>query len=265
LTGIWALWGLFGVEWFARLRHGSSGPISAEELGQTGDLFGGISALFAALAFMGVAIGAYYQNKTWRISERQHVQQSFEPLFFQLMALHREIARDLELEKPHAWLPPLRLDHGYSLGEATGHLREQLGHVWMSILSDQTTGRIYATEGFERLYQINEQLLGTYFRSLYHIFALIDRSRLTEPEKMQYASIARAVLGVDSLFFLLINCLSTRGNGLRQLVNRYGLLKHVRFGTPGGPSFEAWLVSWYYEDGAVGTNLTLLKTVLGKN
>jgi len=263
LTSIWAAWGLVGVEWFARLRHGPHGTITVEELGQTGDLFGGISALFAALAFMGVGIGAYYQNKTWRISERQHVQQSFEPLFFQLVALHRDIARDLELRTPDAWPNTLRFGRGYTLEEAVGHLRSMLGHAWTLVNTDQVTGRLYATQDFNRLYAANEAQLGTYFRSLYHVFALIDRSGLEVDDKKQFASIARALLGADALFLLLINCLTPAGEGLHQLINRYGLLKHIRFKEGNGPSADAWLVRWYYEEGAVGAHLAQFKEALG--
>jgi len=70
---LWAWWGLAGVEWLARYRRGSYGLPSAEELGQTGDIFGGVSALFSALALLGVAVGALIQGHTATVLRKQVV------------------------------------------------------------------------------------------------------------------------------------------------------------------------------------------------
>ena len=239
---------MWGVEFFARFKHGSYGPISAEELGQTGDLFGGISALFAALAFLGVAIGAYYQNKTWRISERQHIQQSFEPLFFQLISLHRDIAREvLHLEAPVGWASPAG---GLSLAGAAEGTKGDISNAWGEIVLNHKANIHLVHDGYDELYSLNEGVLGPYFRSLYHVFSLIDRAGLAATEKRQYANIARALLGADALFLLLINCITLRGAGLKGLVEKYGLLKHIKRVDGNGPSHEALLVQWYYDSSA---------------
>jgi len=244
LVGVWLWWAIAGVEWFAKLRQGSDGTLTIEQLGQTGDLFGGISALFAALAFMGVAIGAYYQNKTWRIAERQHVQQSFEPLFFQLLTLHRQIDSELILRRPHDSGESEQID----LGVAAEMVRDDVSYFWSELVKDPSGNKEFAHAAYDKLYSRNESTLGPYFRSLYHLFALVDRSRLPEADKHQYAHIARALLSADVLFLLLINCLTERGLGLKRLVERYGLLKHIkRLDDSGGPTHEALLVEWYFD------------------
>jgi len=247
LIGVWLWWAVTGVEWVARLRVGSYGSLTIEQLGQTGDLFGGISALFAALAFMGVAIGAYYQNKTWRIVELQHVQQSFEPLFFQLLTLHRQIASELRLHRMNEYDQREQID----LGMAAETVREDVSYFWSALVKDAAGNKKFAYAAYDRLYSRNESTLGPYFRSMYHIFALVDRSRLPQAEKDQYAHIARALLSADALFLLLVNCLTDRGLGLKHLVEKYGLLKHVRrLDDGGGPTHEALLIEWYFDSAA---------------
>ena len=112
---LWYCWATVGAPWMARklsaelhadamaraaeVAASAPAPTTLQDLGQTGDIFGGVNALFAALAFIGVGVAAYYQRESWRLqhaswqmlvdaeerAERDHVRQSFEPLFFELL------------------------------------------------------------------------------------------------------------------------------------------------------------------------------------
>ena len=83
--GLWLLWGKEVVWWWAsywhnRLAFENPTEMTLAELGQAGDLFGGINALFASFAFMGVIFAAYYQRKTFlqQIADSKASETAFE-------------------------------------------------------------------------------------------------------------------------------------------------------------------------------------------
>jgi hypothetical protein len=72
LVGLAFSWWVFsGVEQVARIRWGASRALTIEQLGQTGDLFGGLSAFFAALAFIGVAVASFLQRRSVALLAKQ--------------------------------------------------------------------------------------------------------------------------------------------------------------------------------------------------
>lgn len=247
--GIWWFWATVGVEYIAG-RLGNSDKPSIEVLGQVGDLFGGVNALFAALAFVGVGVSVFYQHRALRISQSQQTQQSFEPLFFHLLDLQRKVASDARVVVPHAW--STHVDNHVTLDAAGKLLRTQILDRWAAIVESRGKDRIrLLSVDYDLLYTWNEAVLGPYFRSMYHVYALIDRALFDQAEKDQYASIARALISSETLFLLMINCLTERGEGLGRFVARYGLLKHATMADGAGPSAEALIIEWCYPRSSV--------------
>lgn len=226
----WVSWGLWGAKLFAKWGLGAN-EVGVPTLGQVGDLFGGINALFAAYAFAGVAVAAFFQYKTFRQVEDQQrmqaeqlAQQAFEPLFFRLLEMVDK-ARPLKLKYRQVWNDEELPDT--AAGNLANHIQNQ---PWYGQLDNMS-----ATQVRERLEKIygefyvqNELKLGPYFRTIYHIFKLIDRSAVPVVSRVQYANIARATISQGELFIHLLNCGTDRGRGLKTLIEEYGLLKHVR-------------------------------------
>lgn len=253
-TALWIWWGLHGIELFTRRWIGNYGSISTAELGQTGDLFGGLnalfasfSAIFAALAFGGVVFAAYFQHHTLALAREQHVRQSFEPLFFQLLNLHREISNGALFSVPFNWIG--RDINNADLGEIVDYLHDQIAKNISDIeqVKDKVVGESILIEPYEELYEINDDQLGTYFRSLYHIYKLVDQSDLSEDIRNEYANIARGLLGRKELFLLSVNCLSSYGAEFKPLVESYGLLKHARVTNRGEPNLQAFILDHFYK------------------
>lgn len=244
---IWAFWGLVGIRLFALYWHGNYGSPTLEELGQVGDLFGGISALFSALAFAGVAIAAYMQRQELDLAHEQHTRQTFEPLFFQLLTLHKSISEGVRLQVNADWpWPDSPFDR--KIADASKALRAEILRHWISVVAAQEDERRrLLLVSFDDLYARNEDELGPYFRSLYHIFKLVHESGLSKKDRIKYANIARALLGTEALFLLLVNCVSQRGKEFLPLVEEYGLLKHLRLQDDGNPSLESFVVEWFYK------------------
>jgi hypothetical protein len=81
---------------------------------------------------------------------------------------------------------------------------------------------------FQMYYSLYEPSLGPYFRTLYHVFKLIDRQDfLALQEKIDYANIARAQLSRFELALLFYDVLTTHGTEFKPLIQKYGILKHL--------------------------------------
>jgi hypothetical protein len=245
----WLFWGLIGIKWLTQYWKPDAGNNSLAEFGQVGDLFGGFNALFAALAFAGVAVAAYLQGKALKLAHEQHARQAFEPLFFQLLNLHKTISETITLTIPHSW--PV-IPQQYNIDQATGHLHRQIIARWGAIvIAEQVQRKALILQPYEEFYILNEDELGPYFRSLYHIFKLVHQSGLDAATRVTYSNIARAMLGTDILFLLSINCISNRGEKFRLIVESYGLLKHLKLVSAGQPTIEKLIVDWFYEETAI--------------
>jgi len=97
-----------------------------------------------------------------------------------------------------------------------------------------------ATAAYKRVYDDQHDQLAHYFRTLYHVFAFVYDSELDDEEQAKYASIARAQLSSWEVNLLLYNCTFGEGkSGFRQLVEWFGLLKHVREDKLFDPSHKA--------------------------
>lgn len=256
LIVLWYAWAMFGVELLAdhwmqspsgvpgtATFSASAASASAETppqgaakiqiLGQVGDLFGGVNALFAALAFGGVVFAAVIQNKTLELSRRQFVQQTFEPLFFQLLELHREVSvtQFKLMDRISSGGRKLPARAGQVEFQRAIYLLRRTIRLKAVGFSDDSSGSValqaIANQIYSAFYEVNQDELGPHFRSLYHVFKLIDTSQFDGETKIKYANIARATLGRDQLFLLAVNCLSTFGEGFKPFVENYGLLKHV--------------------------------------
>lgn len=220
---VWFWWGTLGILNLASV-HGASYDV--EKLGQTGDLFGGVSALFAAYAFLGAAVAAYYQARTFKHGEEERTQARFEPLFFRLLDRHESSRPDdllLRVATLHIQSQPFAAVVE-SLSASFDRAMKPL--AWSNLTGSERFG--FVDDNYLPFYELNEQPLGPYFRSLFHIFQFIDGSRISAQEKVRYANIARSTLNVFELRLLALNCASKLGrDDFKPLVETYGLLKHL--------------------------------------
>lgn len=227
--GLWLLWGLFGAPLFAA-RY----PHQLQELGQVGDIFGGVNALFAAFAFAGVAVAAFFQYRTNVLQKQGLTITSFEPLFFHLLELHQETYSRLDLDFTPFRKIAMFQYHAYGGAAAASALRTTIRMGHFKPLGHRARGEGFQREDFSPLLQLfddfyisNEDQLGPYYRTFYHVFNLIDLSELPSAIKVRYANIARATINKDELLLLMLNCSCPRGESFKRLVENYGLLKHI--------------------------------------
>lgn len=229
VLGTWYWWGTQGAKLIADQIQPATGtaPDLIARLGQTGDIFGGVNALFAAMAFIGVAVAAYFQYRTLQLVERNHRIEVFEPLFFKLLD-------QVDGTFSGGFVIP---GQGGKVSASTfaETMIVQLAQIapTLGTVPKGQARSLVATrwgEGRER----NSELLGPYFRSLFQVFDFIDRSELDTARKIRYSNIARSSMSSAQLRLLMLNCCTDRGEEFLKLVEKYGLLKYLpraSFGT----------------------------------
>jgi len=246
----WLLWGLYGAELFADLKwppqaaeqvqtatptpEGKDGP--TVRLGQVGDLFGGINALFAALAFAGVGVAAYQQWRSTQIAFKQ----SIETTVFSAIELHHKIADGLMFDRDRIF--PARYEQLIRLLQLSGKEpidrafpvsgRGVFAEVLLGISFDPANPSTYKTtiDNYAILQDQHNYVLGHYFRNFYQTLKLIDTDSSLESEgKQKYASLLRAQLSSDELAVLMVNCAGSMVDHgeFRRLLVRYRMLEHV--------------------------------------
>lgn len=234
----WLIWLVYGVA--RSLASQSVETTTLERLGQFGDMFGALNALFTALAFVAVWWTGRMQREEL-ILQRNELKlqraeladtrstisrQTFESMFFQTLALVRELQDSLYMSvigsQPYigqramrrfariAEELPMRLPNSVLTSTDSNLLKEELGRLFS-----------------EHIYSEQEDTLGPYFRTLYQIFKLIDSQvGLSEEARRQYAGLARAQLNSNELIVLALNGCTLNGDGFRAYIEKYALLKH---------------------------------------
>lgn len=231
--------------------------------------FESINALFAGLAFSALLVAILLQRKELML-QREELEdtreelkgqkeqlalqnttmkkQSFETTFFQLLSLHHDIVRSMNLT-PHT------STHGRGSFEILySFLRQEAAHPPPQAANQETRQQLSLIyRAFSRKYQVH---VGHYFRNLYHIVTFVDRSEvLSKQEKRLYTTFVRAQLSSFELLLLFYNCLADGlGSGeFNELVHKYALLKNLTTmllidETAHKPLFSASAYEWQSEE-----------------
>ena len=233
---VWYVWAVYGAQAMADIL--SERKLKTDALGQVGDLFGGVNALFSALAFVGVAIAANFQ---YRSNRQAHIQ-AFESSFYNAVDLLHRITEGLRFDPriiPNVDLNEVRRLAGLPLERPTLRTdpvvegRAVFSEIARAIRSVSHTPE-EALQQYRRLQDKHNYVLGHYFRHLYQVLKLIDRQSddvLSKEQKQSYASTLRAQLSTSELALLLLNCSDNvvDAGQFRNLLVRYSFLEHLPF------------------------------------
>lgn len=195
-----------------------------------GDLWNMSSSLFAALAFVGVVLGVWYQHKQLLDAQnglkeqgKQIDRQNFETTFFHLLGTYANVVANFR----------------YEAGKAKWTGQEAI-EKFLSRVDDEYSGNI----GFQRpecvtpldhfrkiygeVYADNYGMSGSYFRTIHTILRHLDRLSLPDGEKRDYAKILRAQMTDLEATFLAFNYLSNNTTDrFNPLILRYRMLKNA--------------------------------------
>lgn len=229
--GLWIVWALWLADWLRLAIHKSNADLTSA--GQFGDLFGGINALFTALAFAAVWWTGRMQRAELALQreelklQREELTETrgvfetqlFESTYFNQIDLIRKLLSEfvfIENEGVHAVA---------AIGRV---LRRRVGELSSTSSNlDEFRWRLneYYVDSFYKEYEPN---IGPLMRSLYQLYKLIDiQASMPPEEKIYYANLARSQLNSDVLTLVAVNCQCDPGAGFVDYIERYTLLKHL--------------------------------------
>ena len=149
------------------------------------------------------------QSEQLSVHNRALQRQNFERSFFQLLGLHGEIASSIE----------------FNTTENNQSVKYRGRNYFIYMFKQLTSGTSY--EDFFAQHQLH---ISHYFRQLYNIVKFVDKAEI--PEKESYIDLIHAQLSTNELGSLFFHGLHAPGGDLKNLIERYALLKDVRSELP---------------------------------
>jgi len=214
----WFFGGLFLPEW-----------LGEANVGEFGDKFGGINALFSGLAFAGVIIAIVLQSKELELQRKElrltrdvldeqkealeeqgltMQRQRFENTFFQMLSFHNETVVNLKY------------------GNTTGS--EVLSILKENNLKNIREYKDNSIQGFKFMtfFEGVENTLGALIKNIRVTIAFIDRSN--SDDKAFYFDILKAQLSNSELVLLFYYCLDEENKEYKELVEKYTLFENLQ-------------------------------------
>lgn len=205
--------------------------------GTTGALWALAGLTLVYVAFLGQQVQVLHQKEDLRLTREAFKQQQaemqlqtvefenqrFDTTFFALLGSHQDLVNHSEIDAGHGAKAGAEA-FGALLAQITGRYREARAHE-RATPSLAIAKRLYLEE-----FRNFEGMLGPYFHSLYHILKFVDDRPLPldrADERRRYTNFIRARLSFAELIILFYGGLSDQGAGMRSLVERHALLKHL--------------------------------------
>lgn len=205
--------------------------------GTTGVLWALAGLTLVYVAFLGQQVQVLHQKEDLRLTREAFKQQQaemqlqtvefenqrFDNTFFALLGSHQDLVKHSEID----------VGHGTKTGaEAFAALLARIGERYREARArDRDTPsldvakRLYLEE-----FRNFEGTLGPYFHSLYHVLKFVDDRPLPvdrADERRRYTNFVRARLSFGELIILFYSGVSEQGAGMRSLIERHALLKHL--------------------------------------
>lgn len=258
LLVVMLLFAHFFVGWdlpLVSVKHAST----AEHWGQLGDFFGGIlNPVLSFLALMAVLYSINIQRLELKetrkeIKESNYIQnsqteiyrqQSMESSLMALLQMHSQVRDQLQNREKSGRLAISQV------------IEEFDSYVDLAILLDDLDSESArdTIKSFVSRFMLARQVrFGHYFKSMYQILKFIDgynnsfsdfsqgdnfgderyvrtyrRFKYDYSLRRQYVNFLKAQLSTDELKFLLLNSLTTNGEGMRYYVEQYSMLKGLK-------------------------------------
>jgi hypothetical protein len=216
-----------------------------DDLDRLGSFFAGTTGVLWALAgltlvyvaFLGQQLQILHQKEDLRLTREAFKQQQlemqfqtvefenqrFDNTFFALLGSHQDLVKTSEIDTGNG---PKAGAEGFGLLVAKITQRYQEARDKdAQTPSLELAKRIYFEE-----YRTFEGTLGPYFHSLYHILKFVDDRPLPvdrADERRRYTNFVRARLSFAELIILFYSGLSEQAAGMRSLIERHALLKHL--------------------------------------
>lgn len=207
-----AVWVFFG--WFATAQRYTENP------GTFGDMFGAVNALFSGLAFGTLIYTMLLQRRELSLQRQELAatreelsgqrkqleaqndlmrRDSFESSFFRVLTMLAQIVDSIDLSGSNPKKGRDCFGRFYSVLEGAYQTQKML----VQAEDTELVKRVYSD--FYKKYQGD---VGHYFRTLYNLVKLVDRSNVED--KHFYTNLVRAQLSNQEVLLLFYNCTNSR-------------------------------------------------------
>jgi hypothetical protein len=203
-----------------------------QQQSQIQDIFGGVNALFAGLAFAGLILAIYLQSQELKLQRQEladtraelagqkeqlelqnknFVHQRFESMFFQLLQLKNQIVDNLSI-------PSAQGRHVFKA------LYNQLGNIkQLGGQEDSDNLLIGIREHYAKFYDLQGEITAHYFSTLHYLIKFVDIQDVYD--KTPYVELIETQLSIYEQLLLFYHCLGeSSATDLKQLVDDYQLL-----------------------------------------
>jgi hypothetical protein len=228
----WAMWFCIGIAiilvsggifewWCGHQAFFGKSPSTTTGWGDFGSFLQGTTALLWSLAgFFIILVAFLAQKQQLSLQQRQFSQQSFENHFFQLLTFNRNIVDNLLLlDDSEVELKGSRVFSNFYRRVEYVYQCNVEGPV------EQDTEAL-AVKCYTFVFDQHPEVLGHYFRSLYHVIKFVNESEVTD--KKRYTSIVRAQLSSFEHVLLHYNGLSEYGETkFKRLIQDFALLENM--------------------------------------
>ncbi|MEQ8908768.1 MAG: putative phage abortive infection protein [Vicingaceae bacterium] len=231
--------------------------------GTFGDMFGFANSLFSGLAFIGIIVTILLQGKELSLQRKELADtrevfrlQRFENTFFNLLSLHHQIVDEMYVRRNRNPEDPDFNKKKDDLDRKEGVLstveikgRDIFRDRFLFLKDSFKKNQDNSVLAYEIAFKEVHVHFGHYFRNLYRIIKLVDKTQFFDGEessaikfnndsikiqeenyklRYKYTSMVRAQLSDYELAWLYYNGLSVRALGtFKPLIEKYSLLKNL--------------------------------------
>jgi hypothetical protein len=221
--------------------------LNTKKYNELGDFVGGITAPILSMIAL-VLLYLTYRSQKEELAESRKIltkqtetldKQQFETTLFNMLNLHHEIVKSIDLIKKSPTLREMRQEKAGLIEESpkqTEYGRDCFRSFYAGFKNEylkvKTENQLHVYKeiinlAYDNYFKRHQSDLGHYFRNLYHIFKLIKRS--TIKNKKEYASLVRAQLSSHELLMLFYNGLADHGEKFKPLIEEFHILKNMPF------------------------------------
>ena len=237
--GLWTIVGFATVAFLVSVasylfQFGGDFAASHSRWGEFGDYLGGVlNPIVTLLGLLALLFTIVLQSRELRNSTRELATsaralkeqsasfklQNFERTFFEMVRLHHDIIKDLDLVRS----AESRTVGRDCFGKFFSILRQLHNEVPPELVNQER--KIILDYVYSGFYKKNQHDVGHYFRNLHRILKFVDGSDVTN--KTEYTGILRAQLSSFELVLLFYHALYSVGDKLKPLVERYAMLENL--------------------------------------
>ncbi len=211
---VWFLLRLFVFERHWNVNHNVNLP----DAGQIGDFIGGLSGtLFTLVGIILLFETLALQRTELSESRRVFVKQQFDNTFFELIRLYHSLIQEIDEVTEDGNKKKKNL-FDYAVEEMQKNFVPQRTFA---------QNRNLAKHLYTDFYIKHLNVTSPYFKMIYRIYQHIDKSEISEKEKLDYAKIFRSQLADSELFLIRYNAMTENGSKSVQYLNKYNILKHL--------------------------------------